>query len=772
MAEENKYNILIESGADFVLPFTWYDNNGSPYDLTGATVEAQLREFPEAVDALDFVCSHNGTGGRITISMPHESTAQIPFSYGAYDVFVNLPEGGRKRPLHGEVTVQDYVTKPIDGTMLLIIGVNSFEDLPAVGNVNRFYYDYENRMFWRWNGTNYVSVFSGGVEDIYLKEHVDDFTDIYTIVYDDGKTFDFTVFVKGIASIDKISSSGDDKEGIVDTYRITFSDDSTYDYEIKNGRCDFDVLFEYVSAAEKLVITYDDTSQEAYKKTDLTDIAPTFSENENYEAGDYVNHNGKIYRFTAEHVGAWDDEHAEEVIITSDYLPKTDLTFDDTPTAGSSNPVTSDGIKTAIDAKADSVIDSVSGAIVFFPDGTGIPTPTSVTVAIEGTQSGSGTPSPDNVRPLTGFDSATLWHTGKNLLHCTGLKSNKGITASENADGSITVAGTPTSTYADIMTTKSQVLKAGTYTFSISKTLACHATIRLAYSSAAGDYVSLGISAGQTSATVTAARDVHSWRLYVSGMTAGTAINETFYMQVEAGSEPTAYEPCTESVMPFTFDASPTVYSGTLDVLTGVLTVNQVLRTFTEVIRLEESTYVARIAEDGKSWSTKVRYSYLKTVGNVLPAEGEGSVPSTLGRLLICLPGVTTEEECNAYLAENPLQVAYELGTPLTYQLTPVEVITILSGQNYFWSDAGDVTVRYRVDTKEYIDQRLNAVKALMTNVEQTMTLTANRSTGDVVIVGDAFYKLTANVASGSSLVVGTNCVQTTMADWILSLTE
>ncbi len=38
-----------------------------------------------------------------------------------------------------------------------------------------------------------------------------------------------------------------------------------------------------------------------------------------------------------------------------------------------------------------------------------------------------------------------------------------------------------------------------------------------------------------------------------------------------------------------------------------------------------------------------------------------------------------------------------------TYQLTPTEVKTLL-GDNVIWADAGDVTVRYRADTKLYVD--------------------------------------------------------------------
>ena len=57
----------------------------------------------------------------------------------------------------------------------------------------------------------------------------------------------------------------------------------------------------------------------------------------------------------------------------------------------------------------------------------------------------------------------------------------------------------------------------------------------------------------------------------------------------------------------------------------------------------------------------------------------------------------------------------YKLATPITYQLTPTEVRTLL-GQNNIWSDTGDSAVTYRADTKKYIDTRIAALQALILN--------------------------------------------------------
>ena len=50
--------------------------------------------------------------------------------------------------------------------------------------------------------------------------------------------------------------------------------------------------------------------------------------------------------------------------------------------------------------------------------------------------------------------------------------------------------------------------------------------------------------------------------------------------------------------------------------------------------------------------------------------------------------------------------VVYPLAEPIEYQLTPLEVTTLL-GVNNIWVDTGDVTVTYPVDTKTYIDRKI-----------------------------------------------------------------
>lgn len=74
----------------------------------------------------------------------------------------------------------------------------------------------------------------------------------------------------------------------------------------------------------------------------------------------------------------------------------------------------------------------------------------------------------------------------------------------------------------------------------------------------------------------------------------------------------------------------------------------------------------------------------------------------------------TAYTDTNAFTAAmSGVQLVYELANPITYQLTPQEVKTIL-GENNIFADTGDVSVEYRADIKLYISKVVaTAVSAL-----------------------------------------------------------
>lgn len=95
LIQGQKFDIVMKAGADFHLAFTIKDSDGTPLNLVGATVIAHLREYPEAKDAFEFTATHNGEGGKISLSMPYNVTSGIWFTKGCYDVYT--VQGGEKK---------------------------------------------------------------------------------------------------------------------------------------------------------------------------------------------------------------------------------------------------------------------------------------------------------------------------------------------------------------------------------------------------------------------------------------------------------------------------------------------------------------------------------------------------------------------------------------------------------------------------------------------------------------------------------------------------
>ena len=103
------YDIVLEAGADFSMTFALTDPEEEPVDLTGCTLKAQLREFPESNIVYDFTVTHNNEGGIVVMSMPRSSTELIGFTAGVYDVF--LTGSSKDKVLWGKARIIPNVTR-------------------------------------------------------------------------------------------------------------------------------------------------------------------------------------------------------------------------------------------------------------------------------------------------------------------------------------------------------------------------------------------------------------------------------------------------------------------------------------------------------------------------------------------------------------------------------------------------------------------------------------------------------------------------------------
>lgn len=149
------------------------------------------------------------------------------------------------------------------------------------------------------------------------------------------------------------------------------------------------------------------------------------------------------------------------------------------------------------------------------------------------------------------------------------------------------------------------------------------------------------------------------------------------------------------------------VYGGTLDVISGVLTVDREFNTFTELPSqyadvgndivcafIQSNNMKANSRNDGLS-------NYFSPTTTIIGQNNPWRVCFGINNKRIYFTfdpeviGGNTLQNINNYVAINPIQVVYPLATPITYQLNPTQVSSLL-GQNYISSDVGDITnVKY-----------------------------------------------------------------------------
>lgn len=164
----------------------------------------------------------------------------------------------------------------------------------------------------------------------------------------------------------------------------------------------------------------------------------------------------------------------------------------------------------------------------------------------------------------------------------------------------------------------------------------------------------------------------------------------------------------------YTIDLGGTRYGGTLDVTTGVLTVETEIKTLNGSEGFWSGTAVAsgtRRFYTDTSYANKAivacdsaKISTDTTVLNIICVSGNR---------LIMTPSwaqsATTIADFKTLLASNNVTIIQTLATPFTVQLTAQDNIATVLGQNNVWNDCGDTTVEYRADTKLYINKVLNA---------------------------------------------------------------
>ena len=310
-----------------------------------------------------------------------------------------------------------------------------------------------------------------------------------------------------------------------------------------------------------------------------------------------------------------------------------------------------------------------------------------------------------NICPITGWTGANIWHTGKNVLDTTRTENG---TYDNNTGAKIAGSGSQKRTTYDI------AVNAGSKV--VSSNSASH-NMRAFFWKRSGEYVGTVLLASGTATTVPANAEL----MRVASSGSGFVVGETY--QIEFNSTPTEYEAFNGTILPISWQTEAgTVYGGNLDVTTGVLTVDTqrfvmdgttrkvtyttVASGYTLFLGLAPSASIVGAGTTAKPYlSNMFRMKYTAAVGQAYMSGANGQ------QITMYLPDQTIDnlDDANDWLAQNQPEFVVALATPVTYQLTPQEVDTLL-GDNNIWSDTGDTTVIYKADIQKYIDKKLAAV--------------------------------------------------------------
>lgn len=323
-------------------------------------------------------------------------------------------------------------------------------------------------------------------------------------------------------------------------------------------------------------------------------------------------------------------------------------------------------------------------------------------------QEGTGTPSPENIRPIKGRDSVTVERCGENLLNIKPFNkyTKNGITYEYVSNAGIHVSGTST-TSVDSPTFPVWHLPPGKYYglelgTEISASIVVQRNRKNLWLNAKGAFEIL-------------AGDVTKyWYAIVS---AGATVDKTVYPYIVPGTTaPTTYKPYIGSTNTLTLPE--TVYGGEVDAVTGDGNNN------TKVITLD---------------GNELKFSQSSIYFN-LPMH---SAPGILARGIICCShfdskrfGVNTNyefcfllasdiadlfanvDDLNAYLAAQyaagtPVQIAYKLVEPVPFTATGTQPIPALVGANTVLTDADSATVTGRADPIKRITDLEAAVASI-----------------------------------------------------------
>lgn len=351
---------------------------------------------------------------------------------------------------------------------------------------------------------------------------------------------------------------------------------------------------------------------------------------------------------------------------------------------------------------------SESGSIVNFISQTTLPV-TKLIANIEPIQSGSGDPSPDNIRPISGWTGCNVFQTRNNIFGGTTLRDS--VLASMNGvinypdDKCVAFAADAVVTQPISQNVKFKEQTSYTFIMTLKKSSGVGSNLRVYYTDGTGENIP-NVTAADTKETVLFISNPNKT---IQSIRKNNSSGTTYLYYEESGVFEGAltvndFTPYSGNTYHISWETEAgTVYGGTLDVLNGVLVVDMAM------VDLGTLTWnLVSIYGDGVFTTTIQTLPNEPNYSNLLCSTYRSVVSSTPWSdmadktckkantsKMLAIRDTDYTDAATFKSAMSGVQLVYELATPVTYQLTPQQINAFL-GENNIWADTGDVEVEYQ----------------------------------------------------------------------------
>ena len=335
--------------------------------------------------------------------------------------------------------------------------------------------------------------------------------------------------------------------------------------------------------------------------------------------------------------------------------------------------------------------------------------PLGVKSSWEPVQEGSGTPSPENIRPIKGRDSVTVTRCGENLLNIKLVNEIVGSPTIKNDNGWLQVDGELQG--GNLWLAIDYVLQPGTYCAYLfgGNSMQDNGVLRIY-----GDVQAM-MEPKQRQAILTV-KNTSKVNVYLHVNSSFTLTTKFAVAIVSGSTAPTTYTPYIGQTNTLTLPE--TVYEGELDAVSG-----EGQETW-KILTLDGTTN--KFTQNNKYWSLPLNsapgvVNTYTTICSHFPANTFGGnqkgnyIFTTTNIMSNYFPDVNALNDYIAaqYAAGTPVKVCYKLAEPVPFTATGAQPIPALAGVNTVLTDADSATVTGRADPIKRIEDLEAAVASI-----------------------------------------------------------